>query len=228
MGVRALFTWHLAQLATAHIRLIHQSTNQNLSGIHSQHNMFSYIRNTFSLDPEPFPDPIPDDGKVNIVKDDDKKIVSMFSYISNMFSLDPEPFPDPIPDDGKVVNIVKEDGVQNVNVAQSEDPKRRRCCPCKTLYIVLYVLVGAVVTAVTGVVAYQMDIFNVRTIYCQWRSRTLSDETSCCICLIEYEEGYATWLLPCGHKFHRECIDQWFSRSRSINDQTCPMCRSKC
>ncbi|PAN49756.1 hypothetical protein PAHAL_9G473200 [Panicum hallii] len=44
----------------------------------------------------------------------------------------------------------------------------------------------------------------------------------CTVCLAEMKDGERGRLLPvCGHRFHVECIDQWF-RANS----TCPVCRA--
>ena len=42
----------------------------------------------------------------------------------------------------------------------------------------------------------------------------------CQICMEEYEAGDAYRVLPCGHRFHIECVDKWL---RSTSAQ-CPMC----
>lgn len=42
----------------------------------------------------------------------------------------------------------------------------------------------------------------------------------CAICLTEYENGVCLRTLPCFHKFHRECIDEWFK-----NHVQCPICK---
>ncbi|CDS40336.1 RING zinc finger protein [Echinococcus multilocularis] len=42
----------------------------------------------------------------------------------------------------------------------------------------------------------------------------------CDICLSEYESGHKLRHLPCGHGFHRECIDTWLGTA-----ETCPKCR---
>merc|ERR1712151_1311262 len=42
----------------------------------------------------------------------------------------------------------------------------------------------------------------------------------CSVCLGELEVGDEARTLPCGHNFHRRCIDVWLGRSL-----VCPMCR---
>eukprot|EP01051_Picozoa_sp_SAG22_P002691 SAG22_NODE_122_length_18920_cov_23.494076_21_plen_86_part_00 len=41
----------------------------------------------------------------------------------------------------------------------------------------------------------------------------------CTICLSEYADGDERRVLPCGHRFHLLCIDQWFGTSSK-----CPLC----
>ncbi|CAH8343142.1 unnamed protein product [Eruca vesicaria subsp. sativa] len=51
--------------------------------------------------------------------------------------------------------------------------------------------------------------------------RSLSSEDSeCCICLCEYEDGAELRELPCNHHFHCTCIDKWLH----INSR-CPLCK---
>lgn len=40
------------------------------------------------------------------------------------------------------------------------------------------------------------------------------------ISVAEYESGHKLRHLPCGHGFHRECIDTWMGTA-----ETCPKCR---
>ncbi|XP_057492419.1 E3 ubiquitin-protein ligase RHA2A-like [Actinidia eriantha] len=50
------------------------------------------------------------------------------------------------------------------------------------------------------------------------------DGEFCCVCLSRLKEREGaddTRVLPCLHKFHRVCIDRWFSVCR----KTCPVCR---
>ncbi|KAG8668131.1 hypothetical protein FPOAC1_007499 [Fusarium poae] len=55
-------------------------------------------------------------------------------------------------------------------------------------------------------------------------SRTRPDECispACSICTEDFVEGVKLRMLPCGHLYHPQCIDQWLTdRSR-----TCPLCR---
>lgn len=45
----------------------------------------------------------------------------------------------------------------------------------------------------------------------------------CGICLEAYKQFQRTKQLPCGHRFHRECLWSWFQRKL-----TCPTCRFDC
>jgi hypothetical protein len=42
----------------------------------------------------------------------------------------------------------------------------------------------------------------------------------CAVCHDDYVEGEELRVLPCQHKYHRDCIDKWLERSR-----TCPVCK---
>lgn len=48
------------------------------------------------------------------------------------------------------------------------------------------------------------------------------DECDCAVCLNEFEDGQKIRNLPlCGHSFHIDCIDMWFS-----SHSNCPLCRA--
>ena len=49
-----------------------------------------------------------------------------------------------------------------------------------------------------------------------------SDENKCMICMMEYEEGDQLKTLTCFHKFHSDCIKEWFKRQNF-----CPICRTE-
>jgi len=48
-------------------------------------------------------------------------------------------------------------------------------------------------------------------------------DESCCICLDEYHQGQGETItdLPCGHFFHKKCIDPWLIE----RDRVCPICK---
>eukprot|EP00730_Choanoeca_flexa_P020248 TRINITY_DN9901_c1_g2_i1.p2 TRINITY_DN9901_c1_g2~~TRINITY_DN9901_c1_g2_i1.p2 ORF type:complete len:123 (+),score=8.66 TRINITY_DN9901_c1_g2_i1:679-1047(+) len=50
---------------------------------------------------------------------------------------------------------------------------------------------------------------------------TSSGVTSCCICLEEFEQDDMLLTLPCGHSYHRSCIEPWLTRRQ----RTCPLCK---
>jgi hypothetical protein len=48
-----------------------------------------------------------------------------------------------------------------------------------------------------------------------------SDEDSkCLVCYCDYEEGETVKTLPCFHKYHKQCIEEWFKVQNF-----CPFCR---
>jgi len=49
--------------------------------------------------------------------------------------------------------------------------------------------------------------------------RTGGPETSCAVCISEFEWGDMMRQLPCAHNFHRACIDKWLKRNK-----VCPLC----
>lgn len=44
----------------------------------------------------------------------------------------------------------------------------------------------------------------------------------CCICLARYVDNDELRLLPCGHFFHKDCVDKWLK----IN-ALCPLCKAE-
>lgn len=45
----------------------------------------------------------------------------------------------------------------------------------------------------------------------------------CCICMEQIDVASRAVLNPCGHRYHKECIDEWFRTSRN---RTCSYCRT--
>lgn len=50
----------------------------------------------------------------------------------------------------------------------------------------------------------------------------LINEPFCCICFHDYYQGMPLQILPCNHIIHKDCMIDWYKRSK-----TCPLCRTK-
>lgn len=48
----------------------------------------------------------------------------------------------------------------------------------------------------------------------------VDDDGMCPICICDFEDDDELRKLPCGHFFHKDCVDEWFERST-----VCPMCK---
>ena len=46
-------------------------------------------------------------------------------------------------------------------------------------------------------------------------------EGKCSVCRLEYEKGDTLMTLPCGHKFHEDCVTQWLQNY----SKKCPYCK---
>ncbi|CAE7392341.1 rnf12-b [Symbiodinium natans] len=46
------------------------------------------------------------------------------------------------------------------------------------------------------------------------------EHLKCMVCMEEFREGEALRSLPCLHRYHQQCIDQWLSRNAE-----CPICK---
>ena len=46
---------------------------------------------------------------------------------------------------------------------------------------------------------------------------------SCTMCMEKYAPNQYKRILPCGHTFHKRCIDKWLFK---YNNSTCPYCRT--
>jgi len=47
------------------------------------------------------------------------------------------------------------------------------------------------------------------------------NNTTCVVCITDFVEGERLRQLPCGHLFHKCCVDQWLRRNKK-----CPLCNS--
>jgi hypothetical protein len=77
-----------------------------------------------------------------------------------------------------------------------------------------------------GLTEFERDALGV-TIYSALNSQhgsadAISSSSECSICLISFKDGDVCRVLPepCGHRFHMECVDKWFTLS-----QSCPLCK---
>ena len=69
---------------------------------------------------------------------------------------------------------------------------------------------------VSSVELSQLPVFSFRP---DSSSQSASHEKECTICTDPFRTGDTLRRLPCLHTFHRDCIDEWFQRSRK-----CPIC----
>lgn len=49
-----------------------------------------------------------------------------------------------------------------------------------------------------------------------------TEQTSCVVCMCDFEQKQTLRVLPCSHEFHQKCIDKWLKSNR-----TCPICRTE-
>lgn len=47
------------------------------------------------------------------------------------------------------------------------------------------------------------------------------DQSSCVVCMCDFEPRQVLRVLPCQHEFHSKCVDKWLKTNR-----TCPICRA--
>jgi hypothetical protein len=52
----------------------------------------------------------------------------------------------------------------------------------------------------------------------------LEELVLCSICISGYHDDNTCSMLPCGHIFHRKCIDKWLQSGRTASGD-CPMCK---
>jgi E3 ubiquitin-protein ligase RNF38/44 len=48
-----------------------------------------------------------------------------------------------------------------------------------------------------------------------------TDQTTCVVCMCNFEGRNLIRVLPCSHEFHARCVDKWLKGNR-----TCPICRA--
>lgn len=55
------------------------------------------------------------------------------------------------------------------------------------------------------------------------RFRRRTSPVDCCVCQEPVKQGDMYRKLPCGHEFHKACVDRWLLDHAS----TCPVCRAE-
>lgn len=50
----------------------------------------------------------------------------------------------------------------------------------------------------------------------------VQDGLTCIVCQDDYQEGELAKKMPCGHLYHRQCLDMWLEK-----DNSCPTCRTE-
>eukprot|EP01012_Entosiphon_sulcatum_P000823 TRINITY_DN10144_c0_g1_i1.p1 TRINITY_DN10144_c0_g1~~TRINITY_DN10144_c0_g1_i1.p1 ORF type:complete len:558 (-),score=50.09 TRINITY_DN10144_c0_g1_i1:102-1775(-) len=68
----------------------------------------------------------------------------------------------------------------------------------------------------TGVSGDRLESLTSRSVL----STVPTSDSTCCICVSEYEVSEEIRTLPCSHFYHRECVDKWLAENR-----TCPVCK---
>ncbi|KAH3757086.1 transmembrane protein [Pelomyxa schiedti] len=95
------------------------------------------------------------------------------------------------------------------------------CC-CTTVLVFLRVsLYGSVMSRIPSSGAPQERILELPSFQFKRDSQDIpAGDTTCAICLTDYEEGDPVRQLPCKHHFHCSCVDKWLETSK-----TCPFCK---
>jgi hypothetical protein len=53
-------------------------------------------------------------------------------------------------------------------------------------------------------------------VVCRYRKEDAWNESTCPVCLADFDDGEAVWVLPeCMHYFHAECIDTWLCHAET-------------
>ncbi|ESO00026.1 hypothetical protein HELRODRAFT_101303 [Helobdella robusta] len=71
-----------------------------------------------------------------------------------------------------------------------------------------------------GLNQYDLDLLPTYQ-YNPGSDQSARNQTSCVVCMSEFELGHHLRSLPCAHEFHTACINKWLKVNR-----TCPICRA--
>lgn len=71
---------------------------------------------------------------------------------------------------------------------------------------------GETASAMAGAVPPDAAVVDQTTQVSTWEGS--EEEVQCVICCEDLAVGEEVRTLPCGHRYHRECVDAWLRRSR--------------
>uniref|UniRef100_A0A0D3H835 RING-type domain-containing protein n=1 Tax=Oryza barthii TaxID=65489 RepID=A0A0D3H835_9ORYZ len=107
-------------------------------------------------------------------------------------------------------------------------PRRRRCCCCSAARnggedAAVAVSVSAAAAAAVG--PSLADTFRARFRPARFGRRRCGGGATadCRVCLVRFEAEAVVNRLPCGHIFHRACLEKWLDYDHA----TCPLCRHR-
>lgn len=72
-----------------------------------------------------------------------------------------------------------------------------------------------------GLAKYDFDLLPCCYRFNEELRRSLLDQSSCVVCMSDFENRQLIRALPCNHEFHAKCVDRWLKTNR-----TCPLCRA--
>ena len=60
---------------------------------------------------------------------------------------------------------------------------------------------------------------------CWQHGTTKSNKETCSICLCDCKTKKTTIMTKCGHRFHKDCLNEWVNNGTYEKYPPCPMCR---
>lgn len=66
------------------------------------------------------------------------------------------------------------------------------------------------------------DLKSLKTVKFDSKSVEDDEHTDCRICITDYVDGEKVTTLPCGHRYHKECIETWLMVSQGHSENKHP------